>query len=48
MVGIFKKNVFHYLEQKRLPDTDYRPFDEKKFLNIVGSAVKNVCQGCLV
>ena len=32
---------------KRLPDTDYRPFDEKKFLNIVGSAVKNVMSGLL-
>ena len=38
----FSKKCFSLSRTKRLPDTDYRPFDEKKFLNIVGSAVKNV------
>lgn len=43
----FSKKCFSLSRTKRLPDTDYRPFDEKKFLNIVGSAVKNVMSGLL-
>ena len=42
--GFFRVNVtdfYTYIE------TLEKPFDEKKFLNIVGSAVKNVMSGLL-
>ncbi|EET62590.1 ABC transporter, solute-binding protein [Marvinbryantia formatexigens DSM 14469] len=41
------KKCFLMSETRRLPDEDGRPFDEKKFMNIVGSAVKNVMTGLL-
>lgn len=43
----FSKSCFSLSKTKRLPDEDKRPFDEKKFVNITGSAVKNVMTGLL-
>mgnify|MGYP001010557930 FL=1 len=34
-------------QTRRLPVNDVRPFDEKRFQNIVGGMVKNVCAGVL-
>ena len=43
----YAEKCFALSQTKRLPDEDGRPFDEKKFVNIVGSAVKNVMSGIL-
>ena len=43
----YAEKCFSLSQTKRLPDDDGRPFDEKKFGNIVGSAVKNVMTGIL-
>lgn len=43
----YAEKSFSLSQTKRLPDEDGRPFDEKKFVNIVGSAVKNVMAGIL-
>lgn len=41
----YAEKCFAVSQTKRLPEKDGRPFDEKKFVNIVGSAVKNVMSG---
>ena len=43
----YSKKCFSLSNTKRLPDEDGRPFDEKKLVNILGSAVKNVMAGLL-
>ena len=43
----FSKDCFSLSRTKRLPETNPKPFDEKRFLNIIGSAVKNVTSGLL-
>ena len=43
----FSKDCFSLSHTKRLPETNPKPFDEKRFLNIIGSAVKNVTSGLL-
>lgn len=39
------KECFALSRTKRMPDGDGKPFDEKRFLNIIGTAVKNVSMG---
>ena len=43
----FSKDCFSLSRTKRLPETNPKPFDEKRILNIIGSAVKNVTSGLL-
>ena len=43
----FSKDCFPLSRTKRLPDSNLSPFDEKRFLNIIGTAVKNVMSGLL-
>ncbi len=39
------KDCFAVSRTKRVPDFNRKPFDEKKLLNIIGTAVKNVIMG---
>lgn len=41
------KECFSLSRTERLPADDLRPFHEKKFLSILGGAVKNVCAGII-
>ncbi|MGN0396664.1 MAG: extracellular solute-binding protein [Candidatus Fimimorpha sp.] len=41
----FSRECFEISNTQRTPEDDTRPFDEKKFLNIIGTAVKNVLMG---
>lgn len=39
------KECFSLSKTERLPLEDLRPFNEKKFLNIIGGMIKNTCAG---
>lgn len=41
------KDCFSISRTDRLPPEDNRPFDEKRFLSIIGTTVKNVCAGVI-
>lgn len=41
------KDCFSISRTNRLPPEDGRPFDEKKFVSILGTTVKNVCAGVI-
>lgn len=41
------KECFSLSKTERLPVEDMRPFDERKFLNIIGTIIRSVCSGVI-